>query len=267
MLNLSISKMLVAAAILTSAAYADCTNASVRGVYGYTAQGRTISGLPLPPQFLGPFASSGVAVYDGRGNVTLTATSSFNGVIQPPSTVKATYNVNPDCTYTSVAENGVTFRAVIVDDGQRVLILQTTPGVVITGQADKQTSSENHGRQNGRRCAETITDGVYGFLGTGFAGPPTIPAQSAGPLAGVGTVRFGRDGRFVLNAQRSVNGVLDPQVLALPGSYTLASDSCTFRMQFDIGFTFSAAAVDGGREIRFIETDPGTTFIVTAKRI
>jgi hypothetical protein len=37
-------------------------------------------------------------------------------------------------------------------------------------------------------------------------------------------------------------------------------------MAFDVGFTFNATIVDEGREIVFIETDPGTTLIVRAKR-
>jgi len=34
----------------------------------------------------------------------------------------------------------------------------------------------------------------------------------------------------------------------------------------DIGFNFSGTVVDGGREIVFVETDPGTTLIVKARR-
>jgi hypothetical protein len=38
-------------------------------------------------------------------------------------------------------------------------------------------------------------------------------------------------------------------------------------MNFEVGFTFSAVIVNGGREILFVETDPGTTLIVKAIRI
>jgi hypothetical protein len=199
----------------------------------------------------------------------LTATSSFNGIVQGPATVRGTYAVNDDCTYTSVAENGVTFRAVIVGDGDEVLILQTTPGVVISGVAQRQ------GRRRGdlpdligsaARCNGSTIRGTYGFLANGVAGPPTIPPDLAGPLMGVGTVAFDRRGEFTLIATRSVNGTLDPEPLTLTGTYTF-DEGCTFRMAFDVGFTFNASIVDGGQELLFIETDPGTTLTVRAKRL
>jgi hypothetical protein len=114
-----------------------CTNKSLQGTYGFTAQGVTLKGSPVPAPLQGPFASSGSATFDGQGNFTLTATSSFNGLVQGPTTVKGTYSVNKDCTYDSVAENGATFRSVIVNGGKEILILQTTPGVAIIGTAKK----------------------------------------------------------------------------------------------------------------------------------
>lgn len=43
--------------------------------------------------------------------------------------------------------------------------------------------------------------------------------------------------------------------------------NCTFSMAFDVGFTFEAAIVNSGKEILFVETDPGTALIVKAKKI
>lgn len=114
-----------------------CTNASLKGNYGFTAQGVTLHGSPVPPALQGPFASGGKATFDGEGNFTLTATSSFNGVVQGPVTLRGTYSVSEDCTYTSQAENGATFRSVIVDGGLEIFIIQTTTGVAITGTAKK----------------------------------------------------------------------------------------------------------------------------------
>jgi hypothetical protein len=241
-----------------------CTNASLRGTFAFTASGVTLMSSPVPTPLLGPFASGGTATFDGRGRFTLTATSSFNGVVQGPATIGGGYAVNPDCTYTSQAENGVTFRAVIVDEGDELLILQTTPGVVISGRALRQ--GRDRDRLQGQKCGPGALRGSYGFLADGVAGPPTVPADAAGPLKGVGTVAFERDGSFTLVATRSVNGVLDPDPLTLTGRYTFTGD-CTFRMAFDVGFTFTAAIADGGDEILFIETDPGTTLTVRAKKI
>ena len=114
-----------------------CSNRTLRGDFGFTAEGTTTAASPVPPPLQGPFASSGLANFDGEGNFTLTATSSFNGVLQGPVTVRGTYSVREDCTYTSAAENGATFSSVIVKGGKEILIIQTTPGVAITGTAKK----------------------------------------------------------------------------------------------------------------------------------
>jgi len=45
------------------------------------------------------------------------------------------------------------------------------------------------------------------------------------------------------------------------------NSDCTFGMIFDVGFTFDAVIVNGGKEILFVETDPGTALIVKAKKI
>jgi hypothetical protein len=245
-----------------------CTNADLRGTFAFTAQGVTLAGSPVPPALQGAFASSGVSSFDGRGHFTLTATSSFNGFVQGPGVVTGTYDVNSDCTYTSQADNGVTFRAAIVSGGDQLLILQTTPGVVISGVAERQGGHGNRlaSQLSQRRgCDPASIRTAYGFLATGVAGPPTIPAQLAGPLHGVGTVAFGRRGGFTLVATRSVNGTLDPEPLTLTGTYTF-TDRCSFRMAFDVGVTFTATIADDGREIVFIETDPGTSLIVRATR-
>jgi hypothetical protein len=246
-----------------------CTNASLRGTFGFTAAGVTLMSSPVPAPLLGAFASSGMATFDGRGGFTLTATSSFNGIVQGPSTLGGTYAVNDDCTYTSQAENGVTFRAVIVDGGDELLILQTTPGVVISGTAIRQGRRRErppHPRDSGSTCDAAALRGAYGFLAEGVVGPPTVAAELAGPLRGVGTVMFDKHGSFTLVGTRSVNGLLDPAPLTLTGSYAFTGD-CTFRMAFDVGFTFNATIADGGDDVLFIETDPGTTLTVTAKKI
>jgi hypothetical protein len=78
-------------------------------------------------------------------------------------------------------------------------------------------------------------------------------------------VSFDKRGGFLLTATRSVNGTLDPEPLALTGTYAF-NDGCGLQMSFDVGFSFNGTIVDGGREIVFIETDPGTTLLVRAQR-
>lgn len=114
-----------------------CTNRSLRGAFGFSAQGVTLEGSSVPAELQGSFASSGFANFDGAGNLTLTATTSLNGVIQGPTAVKGTYQVNGDCTFDAKTVNGTTFHGVIVNGGTELFILQTTPGAAITVTAKK----------------------------------------------------------------------------------------------------------------------------------
>jgi hypothetical protein len=90
--------------------------------------------------------------------------------------------------------------------------------------------------------------------------------MTPGLLAGVGVVTLKTDGTFAMSAQRSVNGMLDPQPLPLAGTYTVSASDCTAKLTFDVGFHFDATVVNDD-EMIFIEADPGTALIVRTKRI
>jgi len=243
-----------------------CTNENLQGVFGFTAHGTTLPALGLQAPLTGAFASSGSADFDGMGHFTLTATSSFHGVIQGPATVTGTYSVSSDCSYASKASNGVTFRAAIVNNGSELLILQTTPGTVITGVAKKEGAKlDAKYEEDSREGRKTCSAGIYGFLADGFAGAPTLPNTPFGPLAGVGIITVRPDGTFSMMAQRSVGGVLDPAPLPLTGSYTI-SPNCTAELTFDAGFHFAATIINSSEAV-FIETDPGTALTVASKRL
>jgi hypothetical protein len=247
-----------------------CTNESLAGEFGFTAHGTTLPALGLQGPLTGAFASGGSATFDGAGRFNLTATSSFNGVIQGPATVTGTYAVNSDCSYTSKASNGVTFRAVIVNGGRELLTRQITPGVVITGVAKKRgversEKYEDDIRENRKTCSAASFAGTYGFLADGFAGAPILPNTPFGPLAGVGVINVRPDGTLMMMAQRSVGGVLDPAPLPLTGSYSI-SGNCTAELTFNAGFHFTAAVINSSESV-FIETDPGTALTVVAKRL
>lgn len=247
---------------------AGCTNASLRGDFAYTAHGTTLATLGLPAPLTGPFVSSGSAMFDGAGHFSLTADLSFNGIVQGPITVTGTYSVNSDCSYTSQASNGATFRAVITSDGRELLILQTNTGTVITGTAirrDHGFSLEELERARPLQCDNAGVAGSYGFLADGFAGAPTLPGAPFAPLAGVGTVTLREDGSFMMVAQRSVNGMLDPQPLPLTGKYSVFPD-CSAKLTFDAGFHFDATIVSS-QEMLFMETDPGTALTVRSRRL
>lgn len=79
-----------------------CTNRTLRGDYGFVAQGVLI-GIPgLPPEV--QFRSVGVAHFDGKGNLTWQEHTVENGRPLNSHWVQAsgTYVVNPNCTGTAV---------------------------------------------------------------------------------------------------------------------------------------------------------------------
>jgi hypothetical protein len=245
-----------------------CSNSSLRGSYGFTAQGFTVAGSPVPAPLQGPFASLGTAVYDGRGGVALTASATFSGFTQVLPTVSGSYQVSADCTFVSKLANGATFFGSIVDDGRELFVLQTTPGVIASGVATLQSNKRfDFDDLEGGSCRNAITRGAYGFISQGTGAAPTVPPPAAGPLAGVGTVEFLPNGHFKLTAVRSVNGIIDPSPLSLTGTYAFTQD-CNFQMTFDVvGFHFNGTVVNGGKELNFLETDAGTTFLVDAKKM
>lgn len=114
-----------------------CSNGTIAGSYGFDALGATTAAAGLPAPLTGAFSSVGQVTYDGAGNVTLTAAASFNGVPQAIPPVRGTYFVNSDCTYTSRLENGATFFAVAVNEGNDLLVIQTNNGVAAVGVAKR----------------------------------------------------------------------------------------------------------------------------------
>lgn len=108
-----------------------CSNATLRGSFGFTSTGTL---LALPPPLAGPFAEVGRQTFDGQGHTDATATASANGNIAK-LTLQGTYVVNPDCTGSMtlfVFELGGSFNAdfVIDDDGAELRVILTDPGVV-----------------------------------------------------------------------------------------------------------------------------------------
>ena len=256
----------IAAARVVSAADGHCTVASLNGSYAFNAQGSTVAGSPVPAPLQGPFASAGTAAYDGRGNVTLSATAVFNGLSQPLGPAVGTYQVADDCTFTSRLANGATFYGVILAGGNQLYVLQTNTGVVASGVANNQAPYflENPGA--GLGCLASLTNGAYAFIANGVARPPTVPAPAAGPFAGVGVVRFDARGAVQLTAVRSSNGIVDPQPVPLSGRWTATSD-CAIKLTFDAGFHFDAVLSNGGAEGTLTETDPGVTIVANLKKI
>jgi hypothetical protein len=101
-----------------------CTNASLRGAYGFFRTGTTASGV---------LAAVGRATYDGHGFFTVTQTTVRNGVAGPGD-FDGVYEVNPDCTGTWSLLNGqVIAYFVLVDGANEGFFLSTSPGNTVAG--------------------------------------------------------------------------------------------------------------------------------------
>lgn len=244
-----------------------CSVGTLRGSYGFAVRGFTDAASPIPPALQGPFAAVGVTAYDGAGNVTITPRgASFNGIATPVAAERGRYSVSRDCVVSAQYPSGVTTRGVLVDDGDTIYSIQTNAGTTIAGTSQRKDGGPLDSRGHKRNvCTKEGLAGRYGFLAEGFAGPPTLPLPATAPLVGNGVVTVERSGAVTLEALRSVGGVLDPQLVSLPGALAVSAD-CTVQMTFDVGFNFTGTVVDAGDEILLVETDPGTTLTVRARR-
>lgn len=118
----------------------DCTVHSLEGPYGYRATA-TAHVPPGSPTIVAYPAAVGRFVADGRGNATGHDVSNVNGVATPRTTT-ASYTVNPDCTgkmeVVFVPGTPLTFFFVIVDRGDELRMITTTPSVRGTVEAIAQ---------------------------------------------------------------------------------------------------------------------------------
>jgi hypothetical protein len=74
-----------------------CTAATLKGNYVYAQDGFNIAGDAAAQRT--PFAQIGREIFDGKGNMTGTASASLNGTVVR-STYAGTYVVNPNCSST-----------------------------------------------------------------------------------------------------------------------------------------------------------------------
>ncbi len=115
---------------------------------------------------------------------------------------------------------------------------------------------------SGRRCKLRNLEGIYGIFanGTVVTPPPGVPA---GPFATVGTMEVNEDGTATVKLTRSFNGLITRETL--PGVLTINAD-CSGTAIFGGVRTFDIISVDGGDELQFIQTNPGSVVTVIAKR-
>ncbi|MBD2514499.1 hypothetical protein H6G93_05655 [Nostoc sp. FACHB-973] len=116
-----------------------CKLSTLNSSYGAQSTGTLVS---LPAPFTpGIFGFVGLVVFDGKGGLKGEQTFSLNGTIMS-GTFVGTYKVEPNCTasfnFTDNSNFSSTLTGVIVNNSEKVLIIQTVPtGTVITGSFEK----------------------------------------------------------------------------------------------------------------------------------
>ena len=99
-----------------------CSNATLRGDYGFTVDGQILAG-PFP----GILRAIGVAHYDGDGESTIVDFATINGIPTGADwrSGTGTYDINADCTGTAQlnftdGSPSLHLRLVVVDSGREV---------------------------------------------------------------------------------------------------------------------------------------------------
>ena len=201
-----------------------CSPTDVAGAYAFQLSGSTsISGTAKPT------ASLGKLVFDGRGNISGTASATFDGFLLG-NPVTGSYEAKSDCSVTWKLQDDSggfqNFSGTLSSDGTRVQFRQTDPGGAQRGIMQKMPD----------KCSAADLKKSYKFTLSGS----TTPMQP-------GQVR-----RTV-----SVEGTLDTTE---NGSFRIESDCSVHFQLLDAGqapMTMRGFLVNGGKEILAFQTDPG----------
>ena len=125
----------------TSPVYAQCSNATLTGSYGFKQQGFGLrNSKPAKLGNMIPFATVGVVTFDGAGNASFTVTQVLNSSgAEFFEAIPGTYTVNSDCTGTVTIEDfGLHFNIVTVGGGAELFAIQTETGTTNIVDAKKQ---------------------------------------------------------------------------------------------------------------------------------
>ena len=98
-----------------------CSNASIKGTYGFSCEGTLVG--------VGPLAAIGVFTADGNGHGSEVETLSVNGEISQGVFRTDTYTVNADCTGSFVStgpDGSVIHNDFVIDDHEKEMRLIAT---------------------------------------------------------------------------------------------------------------------------------------------
>jgi hypothetical protein len=103
-----------------------CSNASLKGTFGFYRTGTIRAGTPQT----GALAAVGIITFDGTGTATGHQDISRNGVFELNLAGSISYQVNPECTFQFIdPSDGTVFAdGVIVRGGTEIYGLSLVPG-------------------------------------------------------------------------------------------------------------------------------------------
>lgn len=217
-----------------SASAASCSDASVKGVYGFVFAGA-----------IGGQTATGVgqATFDGKGGVSVSQTQSVNGTLQT-SSFTGTYSIAKNCTGALVdSENGTTTNFVLDESNKGAQLILADNGFVYSGFSVAQG---------------TVTCGLTGKKAT-FAANLTGTINGIGQAATVGQLTLDGKGNVSGSGTFSLAGTILSGTIT--GTYT-EDANCTGTAQITtqgVGTgNFNFVIVNGGKEFLLIQTDNNT---------
>jgi hypothetical protein len=240
--------------VTTTPVYAQCSNATLTGNYGFTWSGFGAPGHSKKGNEV-PFAGTALGTFDGAGNFSATATGSFDGsVFSFPYT--ATYAVNSDCTGSMTSTNGnANLSFVIVSGGAELSFIDIDAGNTWTMDAKPTPSG----------CSNATLIGNYGFVFTGFNSKRNNRAREL-PFDVVGVIAFDGAGNISASFTGSFDGGIFTTTTPDVGTYSVNSD-CTFTLSdTTAGVTWLGTIASGGSEWDTVVTSTGFTETMVGKK-
>jgi len=271
----AVAALAVSVAIPAIQAAPSCTNGDFAGVYGMQAPGTILSAPGFPAGFLGPFNRVGRVASDGKGNISVTNTASYNGNIIVES-YTGTYSIAADCTLDVVALVGIPigpggslvkvpfeFRGALADGGDSAAVLLCgvgAPCIVPTGNVIRVLLTRNGNNQ--RQCTNRDLSGAFqlDMSGTVVSGP--LP----GPFARDGRLLLDDNGSFTGTALVNYSGAsLHAETIA--GSYAVDS-LCNVSLTWSDGtlHTWTGTLTDKGNGANLIVSETGVVIAGTLRQ-
>lgn len=230
-----------------------CSNASLKGVFGY------FHGRPGAPSFV----VVGQLTLDGQGNITSASWTMSNYGTISTGTTTGTYSVSENCTGTLTLydeDYGGSYFNIYLNAGNKMFqIIQSQPSNQ-PGFALAQGTRLHAWRSEGRGLSPLVSECTCGRSGKKLVFTTNLVGLVNGVVADiVGQVTLDGNGNISGIETFTLNGVVT--TLPVTGTYT-ENSNCTGTWQITpIGGTatnFNTVEVDGGRELLMIETDNDT---------